>query len=147
MKTEANVLFVGFKGINNSSALLVDQLSSHKFLLTNSFTGLKKDIGSLPAEYDAVYLFGADKNLTDSFRIEKYAERNGIQLSTILDTEDIRKKLTQAGITSTISTEPTHYLCNEAYWWLLEKYKGKAVLIHIPTIKHFDAKKYFCLRF
>ena len=138
--TADKILFIGFKGKNNSSAMLVDHLSSHKFLLTYSFAGIKKDIDSLTAEYDKVYLFGADKNLTDSFRIEKCAERNGIQLSTILDTEDIRKKLAHAGITSTISDEPTHYLCNEAYWWLLEKYKGKAVLIHIPTIKHFDGK-------
>ncbi len=47
-----------------------------------------------------------------------------------------------AGIASTISTDPTQYLCNEAYWWLLEKYKGKAVLIHIPTIKYYNDKTY-----
>ena len=142
MKTEDKVLFIGFKGINNSSALLVDRLSAQKALLTNSFAGLKKDIDLLPAECDSVYLFGADKNLVDSFQIEKCAERNGIRLSTVLDTEDIRKKLAYAGIASTISTDPTQYLCNEAYWWLLEKYKGKAVLIHIPTIKYYNDKTY-----
>ena len=106
MKTEDKVLFIGFKGINNSSALLVDRLSAQKALLTNSFAGLKKDIDLLPAEYDSVYLFAADKNLVDSFQIEKCAERNGIRLSNVLDTEDIRKKLAYAGIASTISTDP-----------------------------------------
>ena len=29
-------------------------------------------------------------------------------------------------------------LCNEAYWHALNKFSGRAVFIHIPTIKHMD---------
>ena len=88
-------------------------------------------------DYDEVYLFGADKSLTDSFRIEECAQKENVRLSTTLDLKHITDQLSLCGIISTISAEPTHYLCNEAYWYLLEKYDGRAVLIHIPTIKHF----------
>ncbi|MCR4677876.1 MAG: hypothetical protein K5679_03880 [Lachnospiraceae bacterium] len=131
-------LYIGFKGKNNTSAMLVSALSGQPFLLTNSFSGLKRDIDELPADYDAVYLFGVDKNLTDSFRIEQYAAKENARLTTTLNLEAITKRLSDAGINSTISKTPTYYLCNEAYWYLLVKYQGRAVLIHIPTIKNFS---------
>ncbi len=106
--------------------------------MTNSYSGLKRDIDKLAADYDEVYLFGADKNLTDSFRIEQNAEIEGIQMATILDLSKIAERLAASGIKSTISKTATHYLCNEAYWYLLEKYCGRAALIHIPSIKHYS---------
>lgn len=131
------VLYIGFKGKNNSSSILVNSLSSQGCLLTNSFAGLKKDIDNLSADYDEVYLFGVDKTLTDSFRIEQCADRENIRLTTVLDLKVISERLSAAGIKSTVSDTPTHFLCNEAYWYLLEKYQGRAVLIHIPTIKNY----------
>ena len=131
------VLYIGFKGKNNSSSMLVNSLSSQGCLLTNSFAGLKKDIDNLSADYDEVYLFGVDKTLTDSFRIEHCADRENIRLTTVLDLKAISERLSAAGIKSTVSDTPTRFLCNEAYWYLLEKYRGKAVLIHIPTIKNY----------
>ena len=135
----SKILYIGFKGQNNSSAALVKSLPGQSVLLTNSFPGLKKDIEGLPAEYDGVCLFGADKSLTDSFRIELCAEKDGARLTTTLEPADISKRLAEAGIKSLISDTPTHYLCNEAYWYLLEKYRGRAVLIHIPTMRNFKA--------
>lgn len=117
--------------------MLVKSLSGQYSLLTNSFTGLKRDIDKLSADYDEVYLFGVDKSLSDSFRIEPYAEKDGVEMATTLDLNDIAEWLSASGIKSTISDKATHYLCNEAYWNLLEKFKGRAVLIHIPTVKHF----------
>lgn len=131
------VLYIGFKGKNNSSSILVNSLSSQGCLLTNSFAGLKKEIDNLSGDYDAVYLFGVDKTLTDSFRIEQCADRENIRLTTALDLKVISERLSAAGIKSTLSDNPTHFLCNEAYWYLLEKYRGRAVLIHIPTIKNY----------
>ena len=131
------VLYIGFKGKNNSSSLLVNSLSSQGCLLTNSFAGLKKDIDNLSGDYDEVYLFGVDKTLTDSFRIERSAERENTRLTTALDIKAVSERLSAAGIKSTLSDNPTHFLCNEAYWYLLEKYRGRAVLIHIPTIKNY----------
>ncbi|MBR4342284.1 MAG: hypothetical protein IKP88_06230 [Lachnospiraceae bacterium] len=131
------ILFIGFKGKNNSSAILVNSLSQENYLLTNSFSGVNRDIDSLPEEYDEVYLFGVDKYLTDSFRIELCAEKENVKLKSILDLTEIKEQLKAAGIKSTISGNATHYLCNEAYWYLLKKYHGRVALIHIPTIKHY----------
>lgn len=130
--------YIGFKGRNNSSSMLVNALSQKHYLLTNSFDGLKKDIDMLPAEYDVVYFFGVDKNLTNTFRIEQCSEKDGTHLTSNLDLKTISDRFSAAGIKSTISKTPTHYLCNEAYWHLLKKYQGRAVLIHIPTIKNFN---------
>ena len=137
-KTMKSTLYLGFKGHNNSSEILVNSLSGQHSLLTNSYAGLKRDIDKLIADYDEVYLFGVDKSLSDSFRIEQYAEKEGKQLVTMLDINEIVNRLSASGIKCTVSKKVTHYFCNEAYWHLLAKYKGRAVLIHIPTIKHFS---------
>ena len=62
-------LYVGFKGIHNSSNKLVRNLQGEKYFLTNSFEGLKRDIENLVGEYEQVYMFGLDKALKDSVRI------------------------------------------------------------------------------
>ena len=130
-------LFVGFKGKNNSSSMLVSSISSEHFLLTNSFEGVRKDIDELFEDYDEVYLFGADKNLSDSFRIERLAEKGGKRLKSKLDLEKVKEQFASFRIKAEILNTPTKYLCNDAYWYLLEKYKRNAVLIHIPTVKNF----------
>lgn len=130
-------LFVGFKGKNNSSSMLVSSISSEHFLLTNSFEGVRKDIDELFEDYDEVYLFGADKNLSDSFRIERLAEKGGKRLKSKLDLEKVKEQFASFRIKAEILNTTTKYLCNDAYWYLLEKYKGNAVLIHIPTVKNF----------
>ena len=134
-------LWIGFKGRNNASCALAQAVSPHHFLLTNSYSGLKKDIDGMIDDPDAVYFFGVDKNLKDSFRIEKEAEKDGIRMATRLDTEALRKNLEASGIRVELSQKPTKYLCNEAYWWLLRKFGGKVVLIHIPTTKSFDESR------
>lgn len=132
------VLFVGFKGKNNSSGILAESISSEHLLLTNSFAGLKRDIDSLSGKYDRIVMFGVDKNLASNVRIEKTAYLNGEKRISRLNLEKISDTLNSVGIRSVISDNPTAYLCNEAYWLLLEKYSGRAVLIHIPTIKYAD---------
>ena len=131
-------LFVGFRGKNNASATLVKALSEQNWLLTNSFAGLREDIDGLPSDYDEVWLFGVDKNLVDSIRIEQVAEKDGIQRYSKLAEESLVERLSSTGVKVAVSSTPTRYLCNEAYWHLLGKYAGNAVLIHIPTIKHFN---------
>ena len=84
--------------------------------------------------------FGVDKGLETSVRIERVAEKDGILCSTALDPEDLAARFLGVGPKATVASHPTEYLCNEAYWHLLGKYAGNAVLIHIPTIKHFDAE-------
>lgn len=129
-------IYIGFKGKNNASATLAEYLSEKPYLLTNSFGGVKRDIDNLADDYDYVLMFGVDKKLNDSVRIEGVAEREGVCLLSDLNLDDISKCLDSAGVMNYISDTPTHYLCNEAYWFALQKYKGKVVLIHIPTIKN-----------
>ncbi|MBO4679048.1 MAG: hypothetical protein J5626_05200, partial [Lachnospiraceae bacterium] len=83
-------------------------------------------------------MFGIDKNLKDSPRIEKVAERDGERLSSKLNLQTIKASFEPAGLKAEISDTPTHYLCNEAYWYALKRFCGKAVFIHIPTLKFAD---------
>lgn len=135
-----NEIYIGFRGKNNASGILVQSLAGNRCLLTNSFAGLKKDMETLEDSYDCAILFGVDKNLKGSVRIEKTAENGeGMKLRSALDLRGILARFGEEGITSDISDNPTHYLCNEAYWHALQKFHGKAVLIHIPTVKYLDS--------
>ena len=130
------VLYVGFKGINNASYQLVSQFNGEKLFLTNSFPGLTRDIEKLTDVYSSVYLFGIDKMLTDTVRIESCAEHCGKRLFSALPLEEITAALHAHGIKSILSSKPTHYLCNDAYFKLLERNNCKVVLIHIPSIRN-----------
>ena len=110
-------IYIGFKGKNNTSSTLVEYLSEKPYLLTNSFSGVKKDIENLADNYDYVLMFGVDKNLKDSVRIERIAEREGVCLLSDLDLDDISKRLSTVGVMNYISNTPIHYLCNEAFWF------------------------------
>ena len=132
-----NKIHIGFKGKNNASCILVKSISADSCLLTNSFAGLKRDIEALNPSYDSAILFGIDKTLTDSIRIEMVAEKETQEFS-VFNLEGISAQLGSVGISYCLSDKPTHYLCNDAYWYLLRKYHGKAVLIHIPSIKNMN---------
>ena len=133
-----STLLIGFKGENNLSGELVKALGRDYCLLTNSFGGVKKDIDAIDAAYDSVILFGVDKNLKSTVRIERTAEKDGIRYSSALDPDRIAEGFREAGLEAKASEAPTAYLCNEAYWHLLRKFSGRAVLIHIPTMKNAD---------
>ena len=107
-------------------------------LLTNSFGGVKRDIEALGDDIDSVIMFGIDKNLKGGLRIEKAAEKDGTKLFSAMDLESIGRAFEAAGLNAVISETPTHYLCNEAYWYALKRFGGKAVFIHIPTLKFAD---------
>jgi hypothetical protein len=132
------VLFVGFKGKNNASGKLAAVISSEHLLLTNSFEGLKKDIDSAGEEYARVILFGVDKTLTSSVRIEKSAAKDDKKRNSKLDLPDLIESIKAVEIEAEVSDNPKNSLCNDAYWQALTKYAGRAVFIHIPTIKYAD---------
>ena len=131
-------LLIGFKGKNNLSGELVKALGRDYCLLTNSFSGVKKDIEAIDGAYDSVILFGVDKNLNGTVRIERTAEKDGIRHSSALDPERMAEGFREAGLEAAVSENPTAYLCNEAYWHLLRKFSGRAALVHIPTMKNAD---------
>ena len=128
------ILYTAFKGTHNASFQLVSQLSGDKLFLTNSFQGLEKDILSINLEYDTVYMFGIDKNLRNSIRVETCANYNGELLETSFDIVTLEKAIKNLGISCIISNKPTAYLCNAAYYYMLKKNRN-TVFIHIPSIK------------
>ena len=131
-------LLIGFKGKNNLSGVMVKELGRDYCLLTNSFGGVKRDIDAVDGTYDSAVLFGVDKKLDGTVRIERAAEKDGILCSSALDLEEMAEDFRKTGLEVKVSGNPTAYLCNEAYWYLLQKFSGRAVLIHIPTMKNAD---------
>ena len=127
-------LYTAFKGTHNDYFQLVSQLCGDKLFLTNSFQGLEKDILSLNSEYDAIYMFGIDKNLRNSIRIETCADYNGELVNTSFDILTLEKAIKDLDIPCTISNKPTAYLCNAAYYHALKKNRN-TVFIHMPSIK------------
>ncbi len=128
------VLMTGFKGKNNTSSQLIALLPCpHKLLLTNSFSGLHKDIERISAEkYAGVIMFGIDKTLSDRVRIEQTAAYDGRWQNSAYDVAGLAEKLSAADIPYEISSAPTQYLCNAAYFYMLEKCQN-SVFIHIPS--------------
>ena len=83
-------------------------------------------------------MFGVDKELTDTIRIERTAETDGVRYFSSLDLESLAASFRTAGLAAVVSDTPTSWLCNEAYWHMLRKYDGRAVFIHIPTARNVD---------
>ena len=130
------ILYVGFKGKNNTSFQLVSVLGGERLFLTNSFSGIERDIEAMNAEYDAVIMFGLDKTLSNAVRIENQAALHGDTLSTVLPTSQMVERFVKNGINCEISERTTHYLCNDAYYRMLRKTNGKAMSVHIPGSRY-----------
>ena len=86
-------LYVGFKGIHNSSNKLVRNLQGEKYFLTNSFEGLKRDIENLVGEYEQVPpMYSAlkvnGKKLCDLAREGKTVERKARKIKILEITID-----------------------------------------------------------
>ena len=129
-------LYVGFKGKNNTSFQLVSALDGERLFLTNSPSGVERDIEAVEPVYDAVIMFGLDKDLSGCVRIEKKAALQGKVLRTELSANQMADSFEYNGINYEISEIPTHYLCNNAYFRMLQKTEGKAIFIHIPGPRH-----------
>ena len=132
------VLYIGFKGKNNASGRLAESLSPDHLLLTNSYEGLKKDIDQVSEKYDYAVLFGVDKTLTSEVRIELSAAKGEKKYYSRLIADKLASSLKAAGIKTVISDNPKDCLCNEAYLCALTRFEGRAVFIHIPTIRNAD---------
>ena len=126
-------LYIGFRGKNNTSSQIVNQLGEDILLLTNSFSGLEKDILSITESYDSIYMFGVDSSLKGTLRIEKFAEFNGITVSSVYDVAQLSKIMDGYGVVNSISNVPTQYLCNAAYYHTypesLKKIRRRAIIL------------------
>lgn len=114
-------LSVAFKGIGNSSNKLVSTLNGDKVFLTNSYGGLQRDIAEIRQNYNVVYMFGLDKKLKGTIRIERSAIRDNEIISSELDIDAFVRALNDTGIIAKIGTHPRQSLCNDAYWQKLSK--------------------------
>ena len=130
------ILYVGFKGVKNAFYQLVSSFSGEHLFLTNSFSGLARDIDALDKNYDAVIMFGIDKSLSTSLRVERCAQIDGEFLETNLYADQLARGFRENGISCDISDTPTHYLCNDAYFRMLRKTNGKAIFVHIPGSRY-----------
>ncbi len=132
-----NILFTAFKGNANPSFQLVNQLGGSTLFLTNSFSGLEKEIEALKEEFGAICMFGVDKHLTGEVRIEACAEYNHATIPSELDIPALSGQMASYQIRHHISHTPTKYLCNAAYYHMLRKNRH-TVFIHIPSCKGMD---------
>lgn len=133
------VLYIAFKGKNNASYQLVSRLDTEAFFITNSFQGAKRDILSVDESlYDKIIMFGIDKNLTDSVKIELTAALDGHFLNTCFDVDELAALCRKSDINYSISVSPNEFLCNTAYYYMLNK-KQNAIFIHIPSIARMNS--------
>ena len=130
------ILYTGFKGKYNSSYQVLSRCSGETLALTNSFDGLKRDIMNITDTYDLVIMFGLDTKLRDVVRIEAVAEYDGIKKMTKIDCNTICRHMKETNIPCVVSETPTKYLCNAAYYHMLQKTDEKAVFVHIPSLKN-----------
>lgn len=131
-------LLVAFKGNGNSSHRLVSALPGEKLFLTNSYAGLQEDIAHLDGSFDVVYMFGLDKTLRDSIRIEQSASLDGAFISSTLDCAQLALAFQVQGLSAFIGTKPQISLCNAAYWHMLQKFSRRVVFCHIPSVKYIN---------
>ena len=128
-------LYIGFKGKNNPSNYIVNQLPGSHFFLTNSFSGIQKDIESLETTCENIILFGLNSKLKEEVQIEYCCEVDNERMTSNLDITKLKKTLSKFKMKN--SYVPSHYLCNYAYYLLCKKFNSKVILLHIPFSKEY----------
>ena len=130
------ILYVGFKGKNNSTFKLVDSMKGDHLFITNSFEGVYRDIDILKKEYKKVVMFGVDKKLSECIRFESVAQKDGQVIHTSFDMAPYIHLAAENNIRYCASDIPTKYLCNEAYFCMLRKMSCPVLFVHIPGLAH-----------
>lgn len=138
-----NILFTAFKGKNNVSKILLDNITSeNKLYLTNSYNTSVKELYELLEndEFDLIVSFGRYPNRDNSICIELIGrdENSNIELITNYDYNRLKDYLLELNYQVKISKR-TNYLCNNIYFHGLKfikdnNLKTKMILIHIPKI-------------
>ena len=72
--------------------------------------------------YEKVYLFGVDKNLHDSFRIEQFAQKDGIQCASVLDLNEFPILTWFTVLLENRNFLPTSPLAKEAKTYLIDTF-------------------------
>ncbi|MBR4350726.1 MAG: hypothetical protein IKP98_00655 [Bacilli bacterium] len=143
------ILYTAFKGKNNSSKILLDNINSdNKLYLTNSFKTSELELQKeLDKDYDLVISFGQAPLDSNTIKIETTAKGES-EYITDYDYNDLYNKLKRE-YKVIISNNAGNYLCNSIYYYGLKyikenNLKTKMIFIHIP--KKFDIKKFLDTR-
>jgi len=143
------ILFAGFKGMNNSSKLLLDALScdeTDKLYLTNSYkTSERQLIERLETgKYGRIVIFGQWKRVPKgNLRLETVAKKGRYKHLTNFPCQRLAQNLRKLGYNVQISDFAGRWLCNNIYFYGL-KYleqtgqKCQMVFIHLPKMKNIE---------
>lgn len=142
-----NILYMGFKGLNNSSFQLVNTFKGNTILLTNSFDGIFRDIKKINDEYEMVIMFGLDKTLKNTIRFERAAAKGKDIIFSRADFSEYIEIAESLNLNYTASENLTHYLCNEAFYQMMQKVTCPVFFVHIPTMKNMTEDFFEKLKF
>ena len=135
-----NILYTAFKGKNNSSKILLDNIiSNNKLYLTNSFVTSKLELQEelRKNSYDLIVAFGQAPLDNNSIKIETTATGNQ-KYVTNYEYSTLRHIL-ENDYNVIVSKDAGNYLCNNIYYVGLKyiyenSLNTKMIFIHIPKI-------------
>ena len=142
------ILYTAFKGLNNSSKILLDKIKvdmNDKLYLTNSLKTSEKELKRklINSDYDLIISFGQLKLPKDTIRLEYNGiDEIGTIYSTNYDYTSLINKLKENNFT-VIKSFKTNYLCNNIFYnglklINLNNLKCQMIFIHISKIKNIE---------
>lgn len=146
-----NILITGFKGFNNSSRILLDNINNKfdKLYLENDFNiSVNQMINQLNNNsYDLIIAFGQKPNIK-SIYIETIGKGQNIQYETTYNFSNLYSELIKNNFKVKISSNAGNYLCNNIYYNTMKYIKENKInmnilFIHIPYSGNFEKSKDF----
>ena len=142
------ILLTAFKGVTNSSKILLDNIITtkqiDKLLFTNSFDTSTRELVNQCAKinYDCIILTGQKPNTKKLF-IETVATCENELLETDFNYEALKNHLLKHAFKFTVSSKAGNYLCNNIYYKALalikdKDLKTKCIFLHIPKKSNCD---------
>ena len=130
------ILFTGFNGFNNTSKVIIDKINNDKLLFNNSYKEIDNQlVNSNVEDYELIIMLGLRSNLKRSIRLEVNSFLNDELVTTNISYCNVKKYFNDNGISCIVNDKPTNYLCNYAYYKVLQKNKN-TIFIHVPKLKN-----------
>ena len=150
-KTYSEVLITSFKGKNNSSSILLNNIRANltdKLELTNSFITSEKELKQKidKNKYKYIISFGQKPNCNKLY-IELIGNKNSDRIETSFPYKKLISFMKENNIEYSISKNAGNYLCNNIYYEGMKYIKDnsldiKMIFIHIPSINtKYDIEK------
>lgn len=141
-KIYSKVLITSFKGKNNSSSILLNNIRANltdKLELTNSFITSEKELKQKidKNKYKYIISFGQKPNCNKLY-IELFGNKNSDRIETSFPYKKLISFMKENNIEYSISKNAGNYLCNNIYYegmkYINDKsLDAKMIFIHIPT--------------